>query len=453
MSPGGQRDRPNCAILAPMRSLASTRVAALLLMAALVLSGAPFAHAAAAPAAYVAAGPATYLAAAPALAGRLTVHSMTVEFGPTRDPRLFTVECLDGEHLVSGGYSGVDPSARVIFSYPSDAKGTPTRAGEEPHAWTVGVVNDTKNVLTMRVAAACLVSGGVRSSAQVVTETHGESAFSLAVDCPNGTVRTGGGYSSQWARALGAAAVTGNYPTPDRRWGIDVAMVPGDPDVKPRATVSVYAVCLSGDVEVIDSPSADLNLTSGTPLCTGGSAIFAPTCVIPRSGFQSVGCTAEQTLVGGGYQLTSGALPGANSVIVDAPSDVPSWNIAVRGSTPTAAPISIRVTPMCLLAVVAAVAPVATAGPVARPTDPVTDLASGQWGWPVITGVGAAALLLLLLLALFTLRRATKRRGGPDGQPRRPDTPRQHPLPQAQVDVVVRSRRSAYRVGDFREVQ
>jgi hypothetical protein len=442
MSPGGQRDGPNRAILAPMRSRAGTRVAALLLVAALVLSGAPVAHVAAAQVAYRAAAP-----------GRLAVHSTTVEFGPTRDPRLFTAECLAGERLVSGGYSGVDPSARVIFSYPSDAKGTPTRAGEEPRAWTVGVVNDTKNVLTMRVAAACLVSGDVRSSAQVVTETHSESAFSLAVDCPNGTVRTGGGYSSQWDRALGAGAVTGNYPVPDRRWGIDVAMVPGDPDVKPRATVSVYAVCLSGDVEVIDSPSADLNLPSGTPLCTLGSAIFAPTCVIPRSGSQSVGCTAEQTLVGGGYQVTSGALPGANSVIVNAPSDRPSWNIAVRGSTPTADPISIRVTPLCLLAVVAAVAPVATTGPVALPTDPVTDLASGQWDWPVITGAGAAVLLLFVLLALFALRRATRRRRGPDGQPQRPDTPRQRPLPQAQVDVVVRSRRSAYRLSDFREVQ
>jgi hypothetical protein len=433
MSSGGQRDRANRAIVAPMRSLASTRAAALLFGAALVLSGAPAAHA----------------MAAPAPPGRLAVHSTTVEFGPTRDPRLFTVECLDGEQLVSGGYSGGDSSARVIFSYPSDAKGAPTRAGEEPRAWTVGVVNDTKNVLTMRIVVACLVSGDARSSAQVVTETHNESTFSLAVDCPNGTVRTGGGYSSLWARSLGAGAVTGNYPAPDRRWGIDVAMVPGDPDVKPRATVSVYAVCLSGNVEIVDSPAADLNLPSGTPLCTGGSAIFAPACVIPRSGSQSVGCTAEQTLVGGGYQVTSGALPGANSVIVDAPSDRPSWNVAIRGSTPTAAPISIRVTPLCLLAVMVAVAPGAPAGPAVRPTNPVPDLASGQRDWPVITG---AVLLLLLLLAL-ALRRARRRRGRADGTPLRPDAPRQHPLPHAQVEVVVRSRRSAYRLGDFREIQ
>jgi hypothetical protein len=433
MSPGGQRDRTNRAIVAPMRSLASTRVAALLSAAALVLFGAPAAHA----------------TAAPAPPGRLAVHNTTVEFGPTRDPRLFTVECLDGEQLVSGGYSDADPSARVAFSYPSDAQGAPTRAGQEPRAWTVGVVNDTKNVLGIRVAAACLVNGDVRSSVQVVTETHSESAFSLAVDCPNGTVRTGGGYSSVWARALGAGTVTGNYPAPDRRWGIDVALEPGDPDVKPRATVSAYAVCLSGDVEVIDSPSTDLNLPSGTRSCAGGSAIFAPACVIPRSGSQSVRCTAEQALVGGGYQVTEGALPGANSVIVDAPSDRPSWNIAVRGSTPTTAAIHIRVTPLCLLAVVAAVA---TAGPVAGPSQPVTDLASGQLDWPVITAAGAAVLLLLVLLALLALRRATRRRRRPDGAPRRPGTP-PHPLPTAQVDVVVRSRRSVYRLGDFREVQ
>jgi hypothetical protein len=53
----------------------------------------------------------------------------------------------------------------------------------------------------------------------------------------------------------------------------------------------------------------------------------------------------------------------------------------------------------------------------------------------------------------LALRRATRRRGRADGTPLQPDAPRQHPLPQAQVEVVVRSRRSAYRLGDFREIQ
>ncbi|GHJ47865.1 hypothetical protein Cs7R123_52070 [Catellatospora sp. TT07R-123] len=398
-----------------MRTHALPRAAAALLAALLTALGG------AAPAA---------AATAAARLGTTVLHQLNTEFGPTRAPRLFTAACGPGEELVSGGWAGFSPFVEVLGSYPSDEQGQPVPAGARPTAWTVAVANLGKEVQRLQVTAACLTGGEGRGSAAAATETRADQVFALAVACPDGTVRTGGGFRSEWTPQLGGAAVHGSFPSGDTDWTLDVRLTPGDPDVKARATVTAYAVCLAGPKARAETVLVDLGLDKAAQVCTGGDLIFAPTCVVPRSGTAGATCPADLTLTGGGYQLLEGDLPGDTAVQVATLLDPVArrgWTVAVRGDAPTDAPITVRISAVC---VSAAPEPVPATG------DPAITLPNRTGlDLPPLIGLGVLLLLLLAALALWRLLRRDRTR----------------PAAGVSVEVVVRSGRSGYRLDGFRE--
>ncbi|MBV1854804.1 hypothetical protein [Catellatospora tritici] len=375
-------------------------------------------------------GGATAASAAADRLGTTVLHTLNTEFGPTRAPRLFTAACAEGEELVGGGWVGFSPFVEVLGSYPADEQGQPVRAGGRPRGWTVAVQNRAKEVLRLQVTAACLSGGTGRSAVAAATDTRADQVFALAVACPDGTVRTGGGFRPEWTPQLGGAAVHGSFPSGDSVWTLDVRLTPGDPDVKARATVTAYAVCLGGPKAAAETVPVDLGLDKAEPVCTGGGDIFAPTCVVPRSGTASALCPADRTLTGGGYQLLEGDLPGDTAVLVATPLDPLTrrgWTVVVRGDARTDAPITVRLSAVCLRA---AAEPVpATEGPI------VTLPHRTGLTKPLLLGLGALLLLLLAALALWRVLRGH----------------RADPAAGISVEVVVRSGRSGYRLDGFRE--
>jgi len=253
--------------------------------------------------------------------------------------------------LVSGGYIVPNQPVAAVFSYPSDAKGTPARSGDQARAWTIGVTNATKTTQVIQVVAACLVGGDGQSSVQAVTETHLENAFTMAAECPDGTARTGGGYRWEYAPPkLAALAVNGSYPQADRRWSIDATTLSSDPNAKAGAFASAYAVCLSGGVATTLGGPVRLDVQSGQPDCSTVNQLAF--CAVPRNGVQSARCATDQVLGGGGYHVTAGTLPGPYSVRGDTPSREGGWSIVVGGVSANSDPISLDVTALCLAAVV-----------------------------------------------------------------------------------------------------
>ncbi|MDI1463184.1 hypothetical protein QEZ54_19575 [Catellatospora sp. KI3] len=365
--------------------------------------------------------------------GTTVLQSLDTEFGPTRAPRLFTAACGQGEELLSGGWAGFSPFVEVLGSYPSDEQGRPVAPGGRPSAWTVAAYNRGKDVLQLQVTAACLAGSDGQPAVAAATDTRADQAFALAVACPDGTVRTGGGFRSEWTPQLGGATVHGSFPSGDTDWTLDVRLTPGDPDVKARATVTAYAVCLAGPKARAETVPVDLGLDKAEPVCTGGGDIFAPKCVVPRSGTASALCPAGLTLTGGGYQLLEGDLPGDTAVLVATPLDPVArrgWTVAVRGDAPTDAPITVRLSAVCVFA---AERPVLDTGPpivtLPNPTGPSRPL--------LVALVGLGGLLLLLLVALALWRMLRRDRG--------------EPAAGVGVEVVVRSGRSGYRLDGFRE--
>src|SRR5262245_18879811 len=300
--------------------------------------------------------------------GRLVVHTSVFVVEPTGQPQLFTTGCDAGEQLVSGGYASAD-GMRVVFSYPSAADGTPTADGAQPTAWTVGIVNATKTVPRVQVSAACLAGGTSTTRVSSNTKIVDQSSLSLSAACPGGTALTGGGYASQWSPRSGIAAVTGSHPNPDDSWGIDVVLIgiSTPAAVIVPNTVTAFAVCVDGNIQLADVTPTPLTLTPGTPTCTGLSAGFAVNCVTPFTGNQLVSCPDGQILGGGGYQVTDGALPGPFSVLVNAPVDKPVWIVQINGTSTVPTAPSLSVMPLCLVAV-AAPASSSPAGGGAPPT-------------------------------------------------------------------------------------
>ncbi|HKE63915.1 MAG TPA: hypothetical protein VKB59_04585 [Micromonosporaceae bacterium] len=375
--------------------------------------------------------------------GRLVVHTSIFEVEPTGQPQLFTTACDAGEQLVSGGYASAD-GMRLVFSYPSAADGTPTADGAQPTAWTVGIVNAAKTVPRVQVSAACLAGGTATTTVSSNTKIVDQSSLSLSAACPGGTQLASGGYASQWNPRSGIAAVTGSYPNPDDSWGIDVVLVgiSTPAAVIGANTVTAFAVCVDGSVQLADVTPTPLTLTPGTPNCTGLSAGIAVNCVTPFTGNQLVGCADGQILSGGGYQVTDGALPGPYSVLVNAPVDKPVWIVQVNGTSSVPTAPSLNVTALCLVAVATPVSSSpAGGGGLPTTTGPRRDVADNSF--LVVGGISAGVLLLIVLalLAALALRRSI-RNGGRER--------RQRP-PSSALTAVVRAQRSAYRLHDFRE--
>lgn len=244
-------------------------------------------------------------------AQQLDVHAdrQQVTVAPNTSPQEYTVDCAAGQRALSGGYSHAARQLRVTASYPA-ASGT---------GWIVRVLNPAPQAQPLEVSVLC---SEVKSS--VVSSTE------ASADCPDETVVSGGGYLSE-----GQAAVTGSYPAAEG-WAIDA--VPPVP-----SQVTVYAVCVTG-LRPSGSDAEVLHVTAGKPVCDG-EVVEGANCAWPRRGEGSVKC--EDTLIGGGYQVVSGTLPGF-SVVNDFGSE-DAWNLGVDGYSVDNKPLSVRLFQICAI--------------------------------------------------------------------------------------------------------
>ncbi|GIG00845.1 hypothetical protein [Catellatospora citrea] len=364
---------------------------------------------------------ASALLASPARAevGRVSVHTGTAEFGPAAAPQQFTVACAPEEQLVSGGYAGGDPQLRIVASHPSDGEGTPVADGSAPRAWTVGVVNTGQAVRTLRVFAACLTGGD--STAGVYAGTQADpSDTTVEAACPQGTVRTGGGYRAVWYARLGAVRVDGSHPAGTRGWALDLT---APANLPARSSATALVVCHTGPVAVVAAEPVEFDLQQASPVCAVGAA--ANVCVVPQTGSGAARCPHGMALTGGGYRLVSGGPLTGQAAVVDGPASAGGWTVSVTGTTAQDTRVRVRVEPVCL-------------GGVVRPSGPVSDLLpdSGARLNKALALAGGLLGLLLLILLVTLLRRRSGRRSGP---------------PAPGIEVVVRTARFRYRDDAYRE--
>jgi hypothetical protein len=304
-----------------------------------------------------------------------------------------SVRCADGEQLVGGGYATESQGLRVTSSYPDSAA-----------SWTVVVWNPSRTTAPLRVHARCLSGADGRTSIQSVA---GQPPAER-IECPKGTVVTGGGYRSSWAPRVGGPAVTGSHPSTGNGWVVEAARVPGDAGGSAGTQkIEVFAVCLGGKATGSPSSVTMTDVAAGSPSCLAVPN-FAQQCTYPRTASQKLGCSSGEVLSSSGYQVTAGTLPG-DSVLAAGVED-----FAMSGISRDNSPMTVRLTPVCLTWL-------ANPAPVSMP-----------WVWPA----GAAALLLLLLLAVLLLR--SKKPKPPSGG--------------TGLQVTVKSQRSAFRFDRLREV-
>lgn len=182
-----------------------------------------------------------------------------------------TATCPAGKLMVGGGYHlQLANNQQLIYiraDYPSAA-----------NAWTVTETNpQSGGAVTLTAYAFCLTTN-FAVTASVATATSSGSTASVA--CPVGTTLVGGGFNE--STLIGSGWVTASYPT-GGAW--QVTRPTGVPN-----TYSVYAVCASRAL---------------TP-----SAINTATATIANnaSGEADASCAAGETLIGGGFSATKGAL-------------------------------------------------------------------------------------------------------------------------------------------------
>jgi hypothetical protein len=320
-------------------------------------------------------------------------RSQTFDIVPNQALQPVSVSCADGEQLVGGGYTTQSRDLRIISSYPESAT-----------SWKVVVWSPSKTLAPLQVNVRCLSGGDGRSSIQSVAGLPP----SERLECPKGTVVTGGGYLSSWAPRVGGAVVTGSHPSTGNGWAVEAARLPGDAGGSAGTQkIEVFAVCLDGKAQSSTAGAAETPVEAGTPSCLAVPN-FAQQCNYPRTVSQMLTCAAGEVFSSSGYQVTSGTLP-SYSVLAAGGSE-----FAVGGLSRDNTAIAVRVTPVCLTFLAAP----------AR--------ASVNWVWPA----GAAALLLLLLLGALLLRsRKPKSPSGGTG-----------------LEVTVKSQRSAFRFDQLREV-
>jgi len=338
-------------------------------------------------------------ATAPSAPVQVHIHTAQVQVAASGAVQEFTVDCRPGESVLSGGFRHTAPELRVLGSYPSA-----TKAG-----WVVSAVQPARAPADLTLTVVCAV-GEIRSAVRVAT---GEK-LSASTRCPEGSVVTGGGYSSS------NAAFVSSYPAVGEGWAVTAAALPGNE----VPNLSVYAVCASGSVRPAGAglETLDVAVSSQSPCPVTPAASAA--CVFGRSGVKEVAC--EGQLVGGGFEVAEGQLP--PFAISGAAVARDAWRVTVDGRSSDNRPLSLRVIAICVLFPER----VTDGPPVGR--KPVSER---EEILPIIaSSCLVAALLLALILVMSARMRSRPRRGQ-----------------QAQVSVALRSHHSSFRLDEFREVR
>jgi len=239
--------------------------------------------------------------------------------------------------------------------------------------------------------------------------------LSASTRCPDGTIVTGGGYSS------GNAAFVSSYPSVGEGWAVTAVPLPGTE----VPNLSVYAVCVSGSVRPAGAGLETLEVPAATQSpCPPTTAAAA--CGYTRSGGREVSC--EGTLVGGGYEVAEGQLP--PFAVAGARVAREAWQVTVNGRGADNRPLSMRLIAICVL--LPEPDPVTDGPPLGR--EPV---AEREETLPLIASSCLVAVLLLALVLVMSGRMRGRTRKG-------------H---QAHVSVVLRSHYSSFRLDEFREVR
>jgi hypothetical protein len=178
----------------------------------------------------------------------------------------------------------------------------------------------------------------------------------VAVQCPEGTVITAGGYLVTTSPQGAGAYVTGNHPLGDNGWGIEAVEQAGNFSAAPGTQqIEVFGVCLAG----AQLASADM------------TQLKFPRVVFTGS------CAGGATVASLGYEVVDGrmlpySVQRATSSLLVADSDSSG---------------TLRVTTMCIS------------------WPPPPPIKAGV-SWPLIGGIGLLALLAVLLTYRWRSRRA-----------------------------------------------
>lgn len=332
------------------------------------------------------------------------VYTAEVRVAPGGAVQEFTLDCKAGEAVLSGGFRHTTPELRVLASYPSAAKA----------AWVVSAALPARAPADLTLTVVC-AAGEVRTAVRVATT--GEK-LSASTRCPDGTIVTGGGYSS------GNATFVSSYPAVGEGWAVTAVPLPGNE----VPNLTVYAVCASGillpagaGLETLQVPAA---AQTPCPSAITPTTTAAAQCLYARSGALAVSC--EGTLVGGGYEVAEGQLP--PFAIAGAGVAGDTWQVMVNGRGPDNRPLSLRLIAICVMLP----QPESVGAPIGL--EPVAE--RDEILPLVASSCVVAALLLALVLVMSARMRSRTRR-----------------VQQAQVAVVLRSHHSSFRLDEFREVR
>ncbi|HEX6683183.1 MAG TPA: hypothetical protein VF062_10325 [Candidatus Limnocylindrales bacterium] len=327
---------------------------------------------------------------APVSAAPVEVHVRTTQVSVLAGGAVqeFTLDCAPGDWVLSGGFRHAAAALRIRGSHPSPAK----------PAWVVSAVNPGITAVELALTVVC-AAGEVRSAVKMASG----SSLRASTQCAQGSVVTGGGYSSNGAEFIGS------HPAVGEGWAV-TAVAAADSTAPPE--VSVYAVCVSGAVEPGDAGWSMLEVGPS------GSAS------------QVVMCDGQ--LVGGGYEMSEEQPAATPFSVVEAAVGGGAWRVGVSGRGADNQPFSVRLVAICVQ--LPGPGPGLDTGGLPVGQEPV---AERDEILPIIGGSClVSALLLALILVMSARMRSRSRRGA-----------------QAQVAVVLRAHHSSFRMDEFREVQ
>ena len=212
-----------------------------------------------------------------------------------------TVSCPSGGVLLGGGYAVDDPLAFVSSSFPASATVWSITAHDEGQ-------DGGSHAFTVTAYAECLTanfSAGVSAVTATPTIPHDLALHNASVNCPSGSVVTGGGFRGSPGSDQNAPIIGG--------WTVDIGFPNGSP-----TSPTIYALCSAQHLSAAGQPSVTAHPDMGT-----GTDV-------------TVGCPAGALLAGGGvYTKGFGNITGD---IAD--SAMMNWQARVRPNGVVGGPVT-----------------------------------------------------------------------------------------------------------------
>jgi hypothetical protein len=219
------------------------------------------------------------------------------------DVQSLAADCPKGTVVTGGGFSVSDASVQVYESY---------MAG---NGWFVNAINSGGDSQNLTVTAVCLSLSSVTAT-QLQANFAFVDASPIALECPGGSVATGGGYSFRSAERT-RFFITANFQSLNG-WQLMAQIL----DAKPLP-IGEFAVCLYGVSATEDPVSASTTIAPG------------------EDGFVAAECPAGDVLTGGGWGATGGLAVSEASVFGK------TWRVRARNAGSTKSE-ELQSRPVCL---------------------------------------------------------------------------------------------------------